>query len=74
MSRIINLAQNFGNSVINHIADGLKQVPEEEYNKRIDICKTCDKYDAEANKCTHCGCFLKVKASWNSEKCPLSKW
>ena len=50
MSRIINLAQNFGNSVINHIADGLKQVSEEEYNKRIDICKTCDKYDAEANK------------------------
>lgn len=74
MSDIVNLAKNFGNSVVNHIADGLKQASEEEYNKRIDICKTCEKYDAGSNRCGQCGCFLKIKASWNSEKCPLNKW
>jgi hypothetical protein len=56
------------------MADGFKQVPEEEYNRRVDICQKCDKYDAPSHRCGQCGCFLKLKASWNSEKCPLDKW
>jgi len=74
MNNVVNLARNFGNSVINHIADGLKQAPEEEFNKRMNICKSCDQYDSVSIRCNNCGCFLKVKASWNSEKCPLNKW
>jgi Family of unknown function (DUF6171) len=74
MSEIFNRAKSFGNSVVNHLADGMKQATEEEYNKRISICHKCDKYEAGPNRCGQCGCFLKVKAAWNSEKCPLDKW
>lgn len=74
MSEIFNRAKSFSSSVANHMADGFKQVPEEEYNRRIDICQKCDQYDASSHRCGHCGCFLKLKASWNSEKCPLNKW
>jgi hypothetical protein len=74
MSEIFNRAKSFSNSVANHMADGFKQVPEEEYNRRVDICQKCDKYDAPSHRCGQCGCFLKLKASWNSEKCPLDKW
>jgi hypothetical protein len=71
---VFTLAKNFGNSIVNHLADGLKKVTDEEFNKRFDICKSCDQFNREQDKCNHCGCFLKVKASWNSEKCPLNKW
>lgn len=71
---IFTLAKNFGNSVINHLADGMKKVSEEEFAKRLDICKKCDKFDSLNTRCKECGCFLKVKASWNSEKCPLDFW
>ena len=71
---VFTLAKNLGTSVVGHVIDGFKQVTEEEFNKRIDICKGCDQYNSGQNRCNHCGCFLKVKASWNSEKCPLGKW
>lgn len=74
MNDVFTLAKNFGTSVVNHLADGMKQAPEELYNSRLDICKGCDQFDAKSTRCLNCGCFLKVKASWNSEKCPLNKW
>ena len=71
---VFTLAKNFGNSVANHLADGMRKVTDEQLNNRIEICKTCDKFDAQEHRCKHCGCFLNIKASWNSEKCPLDKW
>jgi hypothetical protein len=71
---IFTLAKNFGHSVVNHLADGMKKVSEEEFNKRLDICKKCDKFDDKSVRCKQCGCFLNIKASWNSEKCPLGLW
>jgi len=71
---VFTLAKNFGSSVVNHLADGMKKVDDVTFTKRIEICKSCDQYDANQNRCNNCGCFLNIKASWNSEKCPLNKW
>jgi hypothetical protein len=54
--------------------DGFKKVTDEDFQKRLDICKTCEYHNANTNQCNKCGCFLKIKASWNSEKCPIDKW
>lgn len=74
MNDIFNLAGRLGKAAFNHAKDGFKHVDEEIYNKRIEICKSCEFYDAESNRCKSCGCYLAMKAKWNSEKCPHDKW
>lgn len=63
---------NFGKALINHAADGFAQVNEDELNRRKSICAACPEY--ENGKCKKCGCFTNLKASWQSEKCPINKW
>lgn len=53
---------------------------------RKEQCRKCDKYDAENDKCTVCGCFIDIKSelkyNHNPKKwgrieithCPLGKW
>jgi hypothetical protein len=52
---------------------------------RMAICRGCDKYDPERDKCGVCGCYMQVKTSakthLNPEQmrveithCPLGKW
>lgn len=65
---------NFANSFYNHAKDSFKKVEDHVYNNRIDICKSCEYFDSEDMRCKNCGCFLDIKASWNSEKCPIEKW
>jgi hypothetical protein len=44
------------------------------YNQRLEICKTCNFYDEEQNRCKHCGCWLKYKARFKAGVCPVRKW
>lgn len=46
----------------------------EEFEKRISICKDCEFYHKYSTTCNLCGCFMKVKASSPSMKCPIDKW
>lgn len=56
-----------------------------EYNYRLDICKTCELYDKDTDRCSACGCFIsdgfltpgKARVIENKEAisdCPLGKW
>lgn len=49
-------------------------VDDDVYERRIDLCKACDKYDPEEHRCRECGCFLEQKARIILDSCPLSKW
>ncbi|BAZ21905.1 hypothetical protein NIES4073_27860 [Kalymmatonema gypsitolerans NIES-4073] len=42
--------------------------------ERLEICATCDKFDAAAKRCTVCGCFMMVKANLEASTCPDGKW
>lgn len=44
------------------------------FNERMEICKKCDKYDSEQQRCFECGCFLETKARIILDSCPLNKW
>lgn len=74
MSDIFNLAGKLGKAAFEHAKDGFKKVSDEEFENRMQICRGCEFFDADSSRCKNCGCFLKIKASWNSEKCPIDKW
>lgn len=49
-------------------------VSNEVAEERMDICKGCEYYDSEKNRCKHCGCFLDHKVRWALDSCPIGKW
>jgi hypothetical protein len=73
---LLRRAMNFGKAVVRHVADGGAKVSDEVYEKRLSTCRQCDLCDKSRMVCAHssCGCFLIIKARWQSESCPLQKW
>ena len=49
-------------------------VPNEIYEDRITICKSCVYYSSILGNCTICKCFMKVKARISSQHCPQKYW
>ena len=47
-------------------------VSDEEYERRLDICKDCDKLNA--GTCMSCGCYVEIRAAAKISKCPTKKW
>ena len=50
-----------------------KSVPQEEYARRLSICRECDRL---ANgMCAVCGCYVELRALKNGQHCPEgAKW
>lgn len=49
-------------------------VPNDIYEDRITICKSCIFYFKPTGTCTDCGCFMKVKAHLAPMECSQKKW
>ena len=49
-------------------------VPNNIYEDRIAICKSCDKYLSLLGNCSICKCFMKVKARIAPMACPQKYW
>lgn len=43
-------------------------------DKRLQICKECDKFDPSNSQCKVCGCFMNYKTLLPYVSCPLDKW
>jgi len=69
---LVKKAANFTKAAVKHAANGFKNVPETVYNSRMEICNSCEKLDN--GNCSECGCVVKLKTAWASEKCPIDKW
>ena len=71
-------AKNLTTSVANWVKDGAKVASEEVLKERMDICKKCEFWDAEAfagtGRCKKCGCSTQAKLRMATEKCPEGKW
>ena len=48
------------------------RVDETEYERRLGICRDCDKLNA--GTCMSCGCYVEIRASAKNTKCPTKKW
>ena len=40
---------------------------------RWDLCRGCE-FLTESNRCTKCGCFMKIKHKLSMASCPVGKW
>lgn len=49
-------------------------VSAEEGFNRLELCRFCDKFDRETERCKECGCFMKTKTQLATASCPLGKW
>ena len=49
-------------------------VPDNVYEDRIEICKSCVYYFKPTGTCKDCGCFMKIKARLTPMECSQKKW
>ena len=49
-------------------------VSDEVYKERMNICRSCKRYDEFENRCMECGCYVPGKAKIILDSCPLQKW
>jgi hypothetical protein len=73
----INMAKNFVSSVGKEVKlriNGGSKLTEKESSIRFSICESCEFFHKPSQRCKKCGCFLKWKTAWRSQKCPIGKW
>lgn len=74
----LRIGWNLAKAVGRHWLTGARKLESEEVAARLDVCRGCELVTlngaGEPSRCTSCGCYLQVKATWASETCPLSKW
>lgn len=42
--------------------------------KRLDICKSCERFVSLTSQCLECGCIMNLKTKLPNAECPLHKW
>ncbi len=48
------------------------QVPDDIYEKRLAVCKECERLNA--GTCMACGCYVELRAAMAASHCPKKKW
>ena len=66
-------AKNLLTATVEHVAHGMKSVSDEEYARRLGICDECPEL-LKGRRCVKCGCFMEVKAKWETSNCSINKW
>ena len=41
---------------------------------RLKICQTCEFFKPLSQRCSKCGCFMKLKTQLSNAYCPMGKW
>ena len=68
--QVMNVSAAAVKAFNNFSATGRVNVNEEERERRLDICRTCEKFDAAKTRCTLCGCNMPLKTRLLSSTCP----
>ena len=55
-----------------HMLNGCAHILIEDFKKRLEICNKCE--FLKDGRCVKCGCFMNIKARWETTKCPIGKW
>jgi hypothetical protein len=67
-------AVNFVQDTVKHVAAGMPTVEIAEFERRLAICAACPRYLAESDRCSVCGCHLRLKATRELSVCPENRW
>ena len=72
--------KSFIKAWIKHAKNKFKNNEEAEQKRRLNICRMCVHRSPKINSpeeqwtCDKCGCWLKRKAKWAEQNCPLGYW
>jgi len=69
---LLKKALNFGEALVDHVADGLTTVTSMQLSSRLAVCNKCP-FNNEGS-CMKCGCVIATKAKWRSSSCPAEYW
>lgn len=72
MPSIPQMAQNLAKEGIKWILSGMEMASSEVAAQRLSLCKACEFYAGE--RCSRCGCQMKVKTTLATSSCPVGKW
>ena len=42
--------------------------------ERLKVCRGCEYFKPKMERCSKCGCFMKLKVTLEDAKCPIGKW
>ena len=70
--RFSNKVVKFAGAVIRHAADGFLRAEDDVVAKREGLCNECPAN--RGGECDLCGCSIKLKITWRSERCPMELW
>ena len=56
------------------INPNVERSSEELAKYRFEICKSCEFFKPKTERCSKCGCFMKLKTKIHGAVCPMSKW
>lgn len=70
LQQATNAARAVGSVVASAVRGEAVTVSGGEQNRRMMICKTCDKFDIDSSRCRICGCFANLKTRLASQHCP----
>ena len=73
---LLRRAWNYAKAVYWHRRRGKKIVSEAVARKRLDMCESCEWFNAKTRVCSQpgCGCNMDKKVTWAEQKCPIGRW
>ena len=51
-----------------------EKAKQEEFDRRMSICRSCEFFKPKSEQCRKCGCFMKLKTKIDRAHCPIHKW
>ena len=54
--------------------NGSPRTQEDEFNRRMSICRECPFFVVRTEQCRKCKCFMKLKTKLQRASCPVGKW
>lgn len=70
----LEMLRSFAGSMVAWARSGFRVAGRVERARRRMICRRCESYDPDADRCRRCGCFLILKGAVENARCPAGKW
>jgi len=68
------MAANFAGAVARDLKAGRPRRSAEQVDDILTICRGCEHWRADDQRCGKCGCWIRKKAWWAQEHCKVGKW
>lgn len=62
------------NVIVQGIQDRKVFATDKLQQQRLDICRDCENWVPNSNRCTKCGCGMNDKVKFIASDCPIGKW